>query len=83
MTQAISSAQRPCWGASSYGYQPDDGAARASILSTEGQVLGSSEVVDGIYRVKITTDAHSRRMTEVRFDAAGDTTQPPAAIELD
>lgn len=65
-----------------YGFQPEDGAARASILGTDGQVLGSSEVVDGIYRVTITTDAHSRRMTQVRFDAASDTTPPPAAIEL-
>lgn len=66
-----------------YGYQPGDRAARASVLGTERQVLGSGDVVEGVYRVKITTDAHSRRMTEVRFDTAGDTTQAPAPINLD
>lgn len=66
-----------------YGYQPDDRAARAIIRGTEGQVLGSGNVVDGIYRVEITTDSHSRRMTEVRFAAGDDETQAPAPVNLD
>lgn len=53
---------------------PANGSAEATVYS---------EIVDGIYRVKITTDAQSRRMTEVRFDAAGGTTPAPDAIKLD
>jgi hypothetical protein len=33
-----------------YGYQPKPGAAWASIVGAEGQVLGRGKVVDGIYR---------------------------------
>jgi hypothetical protein len=63
-----------------YGYQPDKRATRANIRGSAGQVLGSGEVVDGLYRVEITTDAHSRRMTQVRF---GDDADAPAPINLD
>jgi hypothetical protein len=66
-----------------YGYQPDERAGRASIRGTAGQELGSSDVVDGIYRVEITTDAHARRMTEVRFDRADGAAEAPAPIDLD
>jgi hypothetical protein len=66
-----------------YGYQPDKRAGRASIRGAEGQELGSADVVDGIYRVEITTDAHSKRMSEVRFDRADDAAAAPEPIDLD
>jgi hypothetical protein len=66
-----------------YGYQPDDRAARASILGAEGQVLGSGDIVDGLYGIEITTDAHSRRFTGVRFDAADESSDAPAPVNLD
>jgi hypothetical protein len=66
-----------------YGYQPDKNAAHASILGADRQVLGSGEVVDGMYRIEMTTDAHAKRMTEVRFYSANGLTGAPAPIDLD
>lgn len=63
-----------------YGYQPDKRATRANIRGSAGQLLGSGNVVDGLYRVEITTDAYSRRITQVRF---GDGADAPAPINLD
>jgi hypothetical protein len=62
-----------------YGYQPDGGAERASVLGPSGQSLGSGDVVDGVYRVELTLDAGARRMVKVRFDGQA----PPAPIDLD
>lgn len=66
-----------------YGYQPNDRAARASILGAEGQVLSSGDVVDGLYGIEITADADSRRFTGVRFDAADGSSNAPAPVDLD
>jgi hypothetical protein len=66
-----------------YGHQPQPGAATAFVLGAEGQVLGRGDVVDGVYRVTITTNARAGRMTEVRFEAADASAAAPPPIELD
>jgi hypothetical protein len=66
-----------------YGYQPADGAARAVVLGAAGQPLGSGEVVEGLYRVKVKTDAQFRRISAVRFESAVDATTAPPPVPLD
>jgi hypothetical protein len=65
-----------------YGYQPDRRAELASIVAADGQVLGSGHIVDGLWRVEIRTNSQSRRMTHVRFEAAG-SAPPPPPVDLD
>lgn len=66
-----------------YGYQPDRRAERASILAADGQVLGSAAIVDGLWRIEIRTNSQSRRMTQIRFEAADGSAPSPPPVDLE